>query len=741
MQSLTKELKKRLEPVVPKDSLALTETIFEDMLQKCISFYTEKEATLIVDMHNRIVEVDAVFRRWFGDASKEVVQKSFGELVDEVNRLQVQTLFEDVHAQGYAKVSGVVLQIDETKLHIDIKAKEIHIKGESFILLSLKNKIFDYTNFMLNEIEREVANLIIRVKMFEPLLRELIEIFIRSGLFDFGWVAEVDTEHKKIIPLVVVGDEKLKEQMQNRVYDFSTFAKIMDVLIAKEDIITTQDILDPAYKSQIIFPLFKKWSVTKENEVGFLVLVATKKVLQLDESERLRLREVMYKINVALSNILLQKEMNSLLHTDPLTKLPLRDAFFAYIQEQIKKGESFALALIDIDKLVRINNVLGFWAGDEVLVALSEYLQKHLQKKPFIARVGTDEFAVVFRGDTHTIYKQLDTIIEFNEQSLVIEKKKFFVTISVGVVFFPEDVKNAEEVMIAAEEAVQRAKKRGGKQLVYANKEIRYLPKDYLELEYELKEALQRNEYELFYQPIIDLKERSVWGVEALLRWRSPKRGLVSPGLFIPILEESGLINEVGDFILDSLCQTAKSFEDRKLKIVFSMNLSVKQMFRKDMADQIIQKVKALQIDPQLLVMELTESVLMENVDILVKQLQELDGYGIKIEIDDFGTGYSSLSYLKNLPIENVKIDRIFIREIEKNEEDAMLVRAIVSMAHALKKGTIAEGVETYEQLRKIQEIGVDLVQGFYFAKPMTKSALQNFLDTFEPTHFFKETQ
>ncbi len=730
MKSLIKDLKERLEPIVPQESIAPVEVVFEEMLNKCISFYTEKEAVVIVDRSGNIVELDQTFHQWFGEA-KELVGGSFEEIFDEMYQDKVAQLLENVHAKGYAQAEYIPLEVGREKLFLDLKAKEITIDNRPFVFVSLKNKVFDYVNFMLNEIEREVANLIVRVKMLEPLLQELLEIFIRSRLFDFGWVAQVDMEHQEIVPIVSIGDEEIKAKLQDSIYDFSTFASVLEVLINKDDLLTTNDLLSKELKSQIIFPLFKKWGSKKEHEIGYLVLVASKKRLKLDESERVRLREVMYKINVAISNILLQTEANALLYTDPLTSLPMREEFFKRLQEWVRNAKPFVLVLLDVDRLVKINNVLGFWAGDEVLKMLAQFLQHLNSTKSFIARIGTDEFALLLKGDTSCIYQELDSILSFNERTLIVDGKKLFATISAGAVFFPEDAKRADELFLAAETALAEAKKRGGKQIAYVNKNLHYLPKDYLDLEYELKEALKNNEYELFYQPIIDIKHKKIWGVEALLRWHSPKRGLVSPGIFIPILEESGLINDVGEFILDEICNIAYEFKDREINIVFSMNLSVKQLFYQDMAQKIIEKVQRAGIDPKKLVVEMTESVLMENIDILLEQLDKLHQAGIKIEIDDFGTGYSSLSYLKNLPISNVKIDRAFIKNIDKDKEDRMLVQAIVSMTKALHKGVIAEGVEGKEQLEILQKLDVGLIQGFFFAKPMPKAQLKEYIQNF----------
>ncbi|BAF69235.1 putative bifunctional diguanylate cyclase/phosphodiesterase [Nitratiruptor sp. SB155-2] len=735
MEVIKKEFSKKIEGLVPKEAQKQLQLIADDIINKCVSFYTEREALVILDEKRNVIEIDGIFSQWFNISKAEVEEGSFIDLFDLVYKSVIEDFLDELHHKGYASLKGIYLNLHNHRLFVDLKGEVIEIDGRRYYILFFKNKEFDAINFKLNEIERETANLVLRVKTFEPMMRVVLDIFIRSGLFDFGWVAKVDLKRKKIIPLVVDGDSHISQEFMKQIYDFTAFKSILDVLIHKEDVITSEDLLSKDLKSQIIFPLKRKWEFDKSEEVAYLVLVASKQKIRFDEEKRNRLREVMYKINMAISEIMLQQKADLLLATDPLTALPTRDIFFKEIDANIEYEQHFAIVLIDVDKLRKVNDVMGFWAGDEVLKHLANFLTKKLPD-PIIARIGTDEFGIIVKGGKKEIYHALDILEKFNEQYVKVDGKKLYVSISMGVAFYPEDRRKKESLFLLAEKALKEAKRKGGKQIEFANKNITFLPKDYLDLERELKEAVSKKEYLLYYQPIIDIRNGRVWGAEALLRWNSKKRGLVPPNVFISILEESALINEVGELILEDICKTAKEFEEHDLRIAFSMNLSVTQLLNRNMAQEIIMAVEHHEVKPQQLIVEITESVLMENVDRLKSQLEELHENGIQIEIDDFGTGYSSLSYLKHLPITNLKIDMEFIRSMPSDEEDRAIVGAIISMAKALQKGTIAEGVEQKEQLDILTNLGVDYIQGYYFAKPMPKEELKQFLDRFDMKNY-----
>ncbi len=737
MQTLKEELSRRLSTLEIEDPLReRLDMLISEILEKCVSFFTEKEAKAVLDERGVLVDADDMFCNWFSKEKSEIAGEIFYDLFDPVYKDVLNSLFLQIKKRGSAKVKGVYLNGGSARLFVDIGAEAFEIGSNRYILISLKNREFDHTNYKLSKIEKEVADLIIRVKDFVPLMRELMQIFVDSGLFQFAWTGKIDTRVSRVIPLVSCGIGNESEKIENTLMDFSFFREVLDVMVGKRELVAdTGSFKEFGFRKRIIFPIFKKWEYDSCEDVAYVVLVYSKERLELSAEEMNRIKEVIYKINLAATDIFLREQVSEIASVDVLTSLPNRERFLKRIDQLISEETPFAAVMLDIDRLRKVNDVLGFWAGDEVIKNLADFL-KEVLKEEFVARVGTDEFGLIIKGDKLRIYSLLDEIISYNEKFVQIQSSSLYVPFSSGVVFFPEDGKTKEELVLKLENALEEAKKRGGKALQYANRSISFLPKDYLELERELKEAIKKREYILHYQPIVDLKGKKVWGVEALIRWESQKRGLVPPAKFMDILEESGLINEVGDIVIDEVCKVAKEFEGFDINVAFSMNISVIQLMNENIASKIIETAQNYGVDTGKIVVEITESVLMENLEYLKDQIEQMVQSGIQIEIDDFGTGYSSLSYLKRLPISSLKIDREFIKDIISDEEDRSIVSAIISMASALNKKSIAEGVESADQLKLLQKMGIDLIQGFYFAKPMPKKELKRYLENFSLERF-----
>ncbi|MEO1924029.1 MAG: GGDEF domain-containing phosphodiesterase, partial [Nautiliaceae bacterium] len=322
------------------------------------------------------------------------------------------------------------------------------------------------------------------------------------------------------------------------------------------------------------------------------------------------------------------------------------------------------------------------------------------------------------------IYRLTSVLKDF-EFIFEIENKKFLVTLSIGAAFFPYDGTTKEVLFASAEAALKEAKKRG-KGIEFFSKSLQQSTLESLNLESELVEAIKKDKFCVFYQPIVDVKEKRIFGAEALIRWI--KNGeIVPPFKFIPILEERGLIKEVGAIVMDKVFRFIK---EEKLNIPISINVSAKQVHL-NFYKEVLDLIEKYSISPSNVILEVTESVLMENLEILLKNIKELNAVGIRFEIDDFGTGYSSLAYLKKLPICALKIDRAFIKDLPDDEEDVSISKAIISMGHSLGKKIIAEGVETKEQLKFLEENNCDYIQGYYFGKPMPKDEFLTFLREF----------
>ena len=712
------------------EKLKSLEKIVTDLLIKCTKIYDIREGVVLLDKNKKVIEINEKIKDFNIDNS--IIGKNFYNLFDYEFKDVIDKFFIKLDNTGYNKKRNIYLKVNNHDEMVDISAEILHIDKKKFYVISLQQKEINSLSYQLDVIEEKLANLIIRIKDFESLMKEILNIFIDSKIFDFGWVAKVDLELKEIVPVVTMEENKIDTEFKKKSFDFNYFTGILDMLLNnKEMIIEDVTFRNKKYKKSLVFPIYKKWEYKHENEIAYVTLFYSEKNIHFSDEDLILLKEIIYKINIAITDIFIKEKANLIISTDTLTLLPKREIFIKEIKQLIKEKISFGVVIVDIDKLRKVNEVLGFWAGDKAIVKLSDFLKDKLNLS-FIARIGSDEFGLILKGKKEHIFSNLEKILSFNDDIVQINGSGVYLPISLGVAFYPDDSLKEEDLIIMAENALKEIKKRGGKGIAYANKNLTLLPKDYLEMEKELKEAVENREFIMNYQPIIDIHKNKVWGVEALLRWKSPKRGLVSPGKFIPILEESGLINEVGDLIMDNVLKDIKEFEDKNIIFTFSMNISVIQLISQNVALKLIKKIEEMNVNKKNIIVEITESVLMENIDIIMPQINLLQQEGINIEIDDFGTGYSSLAYLKKLPVSALKIDREFVKDIMIDEEDKSIVNAIISMAKALNKKTIAEGVEEKEIVECLKKAGVDYIQGFYFAKPMPKEALKKFIKDFK---------
>ena len=729
MQNLLDDFIKKANFIIDNEKkLKELKNLANDLIIKCAKLYEIREGIILVDENKKIIEINDIIKNFHIDI-KTMNGKSFYNLFSNEFQDVIKKFFDTLDKRGFNKQNNIYININNEEIMVDIHAEVIHIDNKKYYVFSLKQKEINSVTYKLNIIEEKIANLIVRIKDFESLMKEILNIFVESGLFDFGWVAKIDLDLKQIIPIVTLDETDLESEFKQKSFDFNEFKGILDMLLKDEEVIIDNVYFrDKFYKKVLIFPVYKKWEYKKENEIAYASLFYSEKNINFTKEDLIYLKEIIYKINIAIIDIFIKEKANLLISTDTLTSLPKREIFVQKIKNLIKDDIPFAVVIIDIDKLKKVNEVLGFWAGDKAIGRLSSFLKENL-KLSFISRVGSDEFGIILKGNKETVFKNLEKILEFNDDIVQINGSGVYLPISVGVSFYPDDAKKDEELVILAEEAINKVKKRGGKGIAYASKSFTLLPKDYLEIEKELKEAVKKREFVMYYQPIIDIHNNKIWGVEALIRWNSQKRGLVLPGKFIPILEQSGLINEVGDFIIENVLTDAKEFE--KYNISFSLNVSVIQFLSQDVAMKIVLKANELKVKKEQIIVEITESVLMENLDYILPQIEFLSYQGIRIEIDDFGTGYSSLAYLKKLPVSALKIDRSFVKDVLIDEEDKYIVDAIILMAKALHKNTVAEGVEEKGIADFLKSMGVDYIQGFYFAKPMPKKELEEFINSF----------
>lgn len=427
-----------------------------------------------------------------------------------------------------------------------------------------------------------------------------------------------------------------------------------------------------------------------------------------------------------------QNELEHQSNHDTLTNLPNRNLMKDRIAQGIAystryKQTLMAVAFIGLDNFKFVNDSMGHQAGDQVLKMVSNRLNDCIRSSDTAARLGGDEFVLVLfenpdeEESYHTsISALLQRVLHEVAQPYQIGSHEFFITCSIGFALVPVDGDTVDELLKNADMAMFSAKERGRNNVQRYYSALNEKITLRFSLESDLRRAIDNNELFVCYQPQIDLDSRRIVGMEALIRWQHPQRGLISPTQFIPLAEETGLILPIGIWVLRTACAQAKAWQDAGLpRIKLSVNLSARQFMQRDLAASIRQALDETGFGAEYLELELTESLIMHNADLFISTLRTLKDVGIELAIDDFGTGYSSLSYLKRFPIDRLKIDQSFVRDIVGDTDSASISQAIITLGHSLGLRVIAEGVETIEQLDFLQANGCDEIQGYYFSRPL----------------------
>jgi diguanylate cyclase (GGDEF)-like protein/PAS domain S-box-containing protein len=439
-----------------------------------------------------------------------------------------------------------------------------------------------------------------------------------------------------------------------------------------------------------------------------------------------------------------EQTIRHLAYYDALTGLPNRTLFNDRLAQALAQAyrhrQMLGLMFLDLDRLKAVNDTLGHAMGDRLLQAVSERLKGCVREGDTIARLGGDEFMVLLQAVTHLqdVAKVAQRIIEALKPSFYCDGQELHTTASIGIALYPNDSKDADSLMKNADTAMYRAKELGRNNYQFYNANMNATALQRLSLENHLRRALQHREFALHYQPQLNLKTGRITGAEALIRWNHFDLGMVSPARFIPIAEESGLILPLGDWVLAAATAQNKSWQDSGLPpLRIAINLSPLHFKHKDLAQTIAQTLQQTQLDPKYLELEVTESVIMQSsdfdADAVVETMHKLKETGIHVSIDDFGTGYSSLSYLKRFPVDTVKIDQSFIRDVTTNPDDAAIAKAIISIAHSLGLRVIAEGVESQEQLNFLRLENCDEVQGFFLSPGLPADAFFEFVKAHHP--------
>lgn len=423
---------------------------------------------------------------------------------------------------------------------------------------------------------------------------------------------------------------------------------------------------------------------------------------------------------------------------DALTGLPNRALFIDHLKLSVERAKRrqdrlFAVLFLDFDRFKVINDSLGHMVGDQLLVGIARRLEACLRPGDTVARLGGDEFTVLLEdlNDTNEAIDVARRLQETLSLPFNLQGSEVFTTVSIGISLSTIGYDHAEEVLRDADTAMYRAKLNGKARHEVFDKAMHASAMSLLQLETDLRRAIDRKEFVLHYQPIVALETGVIRGFEALVRWQHPERGFISPGDFIPIAEETGLIIPIGQWVLEEACRQIKVWQQQYPQhppLQISVNLSGKQFTQPNLIEQISRVLDETGIDPRSLKLEITESMMMENIDTAIKMLEQLRRLGIELSMDDFGTGYSSLSYLHRFPISTLKIDRSFVGRMAENNENTEIVRTIVMLARNLDMDIVAEGVETEGQIAQLRLLECEYGQGYFFSKPVAPAGAERLL-------------
>jgi diguanylate cyclase (GGDEF)-like protein len=420
---------------------------------------------------------------------------------------------------------------------------------------------------------------------------------------------------------------------------------------------------------------------------------------------------------------------------DPLTGLANRMQFAKHLESALAKATqragTLAVAFLDLDRFKQVNDTLGHTTGDEVLRQVAARLHAEMGPDQSVARVGGDEFTVLFAGNptrgsvAGTVQRLLDAV----RAPFPVEETEMFLTATMGISFFPDDGSEAGDLLQKADAAMYRAKGQGKNDYRFFTPDIVIRSANRMELETQLRRALEKGELRMCFMPLVGTENGTLEGLEALLAWKNPRFGNVGPSRFIPIAEESGMIIPIGAWVLREVCRQGILWQAQRLPpIRVAINVSSLQFARPDFVETVSNALRQTGLPPQCLEMELTESMIMRDVDSAARRMAQLRDVGVSIAIDDFGTGYSSLSYLRRLPLDTLKIDQSFVAELGANGTALPLIHTIVVLAHNIGLTVVAEGVETREQLELLRAVGCDKVQGHVFGEPLTSNAVEELL-------------
>lgn len=675
-------------------ALRESESRFRDLYEKAPLAYQS------LDISGNILEVNAAWLDLLGRTREEVIGRFLGDFLTDASAKALKNEFPRFQKKG--RVNGALFHF----VHKDGSQRVLMVNGQ---VARDKNGNFLRTHCIMTDLTE-------RMKAEEQ-LRLSAQVFEQGG------------------EGIMITDANFSIVMVNRAFvDITGYSEIE--IVGKNPRILSSGRHDRSFYRGMWeeinthgFWRGEIWNRRKEGDV-FPELLSISRVLDT----RGKISHYIGIFSDISEHKASQEHIQRLAHFDSLTGLPNRSLLADRVGQALSRvernGEQLALIFLDLDRFKNVNDSLGHRIGDELLIQVAERLKTTIRDEDTVSRLGGDEFILVLPdtnadGASHVAEKIQKTL----SRPYHIEQHELTITPSMGIALYPTDGTSYESLSMCADAAMYRAKQGGRNTFCFFTKEMQERSDRALQLENTLRRALEFNQLQLLYQPQISLTDNRIIGAEALLRWSHPELGLIPPGDFIPVAEDSGLILPIGEWVLRTAIYQMKTWiEEGMAPMVMAVNLSAVQFRQSKLPELISNILEEFGLPPHCLELELTEGVAMDNPLAAISVMNDLHERGVRMSIDDFGTGYSSLSYLKRFKVYKLKIDQTFVRDISSDPEDAAIVEAIIGLSKSLGMQTIAEGVETAEQLAFLRKKGCDEVQGYYFGKPMPAGEFETFV-------------
>ena len=728
------------------------------------------------------------------DKNPEYIKANLSE--DTLNNLKINImLFIDnkgnlVHGEGYDLQKKESVPIDEALLKYikdhsllqnnDVKYRKsgiVTLNGKDLILLSIcpiltsagEGPINGYIVLGANFTEKKIADIgeelsseikLTFLKDFEydqkifDLKDDKIQIDAVSDQKIIGraFLDDIDGKHLLLLSIEKnrdinnIGEAGIKATLWLLLGLFFLFAIIITVILDRGILLRFQELSNDIRKigeGKDLSVRLKRQNIDDEltdvsNEINGMLGALERSQLFLSKSESALKKAIEKLQDEVLEHQKTQEQIKYIAYHDTLTGLPNRNLLNELLVHSItlaeRNNKCMAVLFLDIDGFKMINDSKGHGMGDQILQEVAERLLKTLRKSDVIARHGGDEFIVIIEELDNCSGVELiaNKIINCFQEPFHLENQDYFLTTSVGVAVYPADGQTPDMLIKNADIAMYKAKENGKNQYLFCTPVMKDVANETMELSTNLYRAIEKNELELYYQPQLSCHNNQIMGVEALIRWRHPVMGLISPAKFIPIAEKTGLILPIGEWVLRTACQQNKKWQEQGLpKIRMGVNLSLRQFHNNDLLNLVEAVLKETKLAPQYLELEITETIAMKEKSYIINTLNAFRQIGVSIAIDDFGTEYSSLSYLKHLPVDRLKVAMQFIRGIGIDHKDEALAKGIIVLAKSIGMNVIAEGVETKEQLEFLKNHNCDEIQGYYFFKPLIEAEMTKLLITY----------